>query len=100
MLNGELLHFLDAAKYLNAQIAVRGGDVLATPGDLIATGLSSASPVTLSKLLEYVEDKIKEIYFEIKRLVGKAHWDLIIEAYDDTLTEYKSRSYERGPVPK
>ena len=100
MLNGELLHFLSAAKYLNAQIAISGGDVLATPDELIATGLTSTAPITLSKLLGYVEEKIKEIYFEIKRLIGKAHWDLIIEAYDDTLTEYRSRSYEKGPTLK
>lgn len=100
MLNGELLHLLTAAKYLTAQIAINGGDALATPGDLINTGLTSVSPVTLNELLGDVEEKIKQIYAEIKRTVGQAHWDSIIEAYDATLTEYMSRKYEKGHRPK
>jgi len=99
MLDGELLQLLTAAQYLISQIGSKGNTAQATSGDLTDTGLPFTLPVTLDKLLEYVENRIKEIYFEIKRLIGKAYWDSIIESFDDTMTDYMSRKFDKGPKP-
>ena len=100
MLDGKLLHLLTSAKYLIAQIKINGVDSLATSEDFEFVGLPNESSVTLSQLLGYIEERIKEVYFEIKQLIGKAHWDAIIKAYDYNLTNYTSGNYERGPRPK
>ncbi|GAA0421930.1 hypothetical protein ACFOY5_08875 [Massilia aurea] len=100
MLDGKLLELLTVAKYLIAQIAVNGNNAEATPEDLINTRLPFTLPVTLGELIGYVEKEIEDIHFEIKRLIGKEYWDSIIKAYDDTLTDYMSRKYDRTPRPR